>query len=329
MTKILFVHNALQRFVALDLALLQEKFDVEEQYEVSLRRLNPIAIWQSVRCNDLVFGWFASWHTFLPLLFAKLLNKPSILVVGGYDVANVPAADYGSQRGGIRKWLSTLLLKLATHLVPFSYSAQKEILDNIAIDPRKITVIYLGVPEFEVNLNTPRQPIILTVGGVRQSNLWRKGLLPFVQTAALLPDYRFVAAGKWYDDSIDLLRQQATPNVEFTGFLEEAELYDLYRTARVYVQASLHEGFGMSVAESMLGGCIPVVTRASSLSEVVGEASIYTESNQPPAIATAIEQALNLDDSIRVDIRQHILAKFPMEKRRAAIYEFIGRIMAK
>ena len=329
MTNILFVHNALQRFVALDLTLLQEEYQVEEWVESSPRRLNPWAIWQAVCRHDLIFGWFASWHTFLPVLFAKLQGKRSILIVGGYDVANVPTAQYGSQRGGFRKWLATVILKLATHLVPFSQSAKAEILHNTPVSASKITSIYLGVPDFAVNLDTPRQPIILTVSGVRPSNLWRKGLLPFVQTAALLPEYKFVVAGKWYDASIETLRQHAASNVEFTGFIDDETLYSLYREASVYVQASLHEGFGLSLVEAMLGGCIPVVTRVGSLPEVVGKTGIYTPSNQPEAIHSAIVEALALDETVRHTVRQRILTEFPPEKRQSAIYTLIGRIMTK
>ena len=53
---------------------------------------------------------------------------------------------------------------------------------------------------------------------------------------------------------------QAPPNVTLTGWVEEDELDALYRRAAVYVQASRHEGFGLSVAEAMLAGDIPVVT---------------------------------------------------------------------
>src|SRR5678816_508386 len=84
MHKILFVHNAPTHFVRLDLEQLRERYDVTECYLRS-RWINAASMWQQVRTHDLVFGWFASWHTFLPLLFAKLLRKPSLLVIGGYD----------------------------------------------------------------------------------------------------------------------------------------------------------------------------------------------------------------------------------------------------
>src|SRR5437867_6847296 len=96
--KILFVHNALTEFVRLDLQELRMRFEVTEYLEKS-RFVNPATLWQQVKNHDLVFGWFASWHTFLPMQFAKMLGKPSVLVIGGYDVANMPGIGYVHQRG--------------------------------------------------------------------------------------------------------------------------------------------------------------------------------------------------------------------------------------
>ncbi|HEX2270736.1 MAG TPA: hypothetical protein VHH35_14415, partial [Pyrinomonadaceae bacterium] len=93
MSRILFVHNGPTRFVRLDLEELRERYEVTDCYLRS-RWINALSLWQKVRTHDLIFGWFASWHTFLPLLFARLSGKPSLLVIGGYDLANMPEIDY-------------------------------------------------------------------------------------------------------------------------------------------------------------------------------------------------------------------------------------------
>ena len=102
-------------------------------------------------------------------------------------------------------------------------------------------------------------------------NLERKGHRPFVLAARELPDVRFVLAGRWDDDAIDVLRADAPENVLFTGYLEDEELDAWFRRAAVYAQPSLHEGFGLSLAEAMLAGAVPVVTKAGALPEVVGD----------------------------------------------------------
>src|SRR6185295_13779087 len=137
-----------------------------------------------------------------------------------------------------------------------------EAVSNAGLADRKLNTIHHGVPDLFTELPaSPRKRMVLTVGNVDQSTLLRKGHDVFVRTAALLPDVEFVLAGNWRDNAVDHLRRIATPNVTLTGRLTDEALADYYRQASVYVQPSLHEGFGLSVAEAMLAGCIPVVSR--------------------------------------------------------------------
>ncbi len=62
---------------------------------------------------DVVVGWWASWHTFLPITLAWLLRKPSLLIVGGFDTAAEPEFGYGFQLGGLRAWLSRFTMRRA------------------------------------------------------------------------------------------------------------------------------------------------------------------------------------------------------------------------
>jgi glycosyltransferase involved in cell wall biosynthesis len=323
---ILFVHNAPTTFVVIDRQLLQERWPVQEWYQRD-PRFNLPALVRAVRGCGLVLAWFAGWHSLLPVLLARWLGKPALVVVGGYDTANLPEANYGSQRGGLRRLIARSVIRQATHLITNSESARQEAVSNAQADPAKITVIYHGLPPLPAGPLTGREPIALTVGNLWQENLLRKGLQPFVETAAYLPEVKFVHVGKWHDGSIDTLRRLAGPNVEFKGFVSDDDLVKLYHQAAVYVQASLHEGFGMSVAEAMLGGCIPAVTRCGALPEVVGETGVYTESNRPPAVAEAIRQALSQDGAARQAARERILSHFSLERRRAALAELVGRAL--
>ncbi len=324
---ILFVHNGAAQFVRLDLEELRKHHRVTECYLRS-RWVNPATIWRQVRTHDLVFGWFASWHTFLPFVFARLLGKPSVLVVGGYDVANMPQIGYGQQRGGMKKWVSRWTMRCATRLITFSNYSESEAERNAAISKSQMRTIYIGVPDRFPSLpQGQRARIVLTVGNVDRSNLLRKGHEAFVRTAALMPDVSFVLAGAWQDSAVDHLRAIATPNVTLTGWLTDEELADYYRRASVYVQVSLHEGFGLSVAEAMLAGCIPVVSRAGSLPEVTGDSAIFVDTLAPAVIAEAITEALAYPDEARAPIRQRILDQFPIEKRGQLLEELIRPLM--
>ena len=320
---ILLVHNGAAQFVRQDLDTLRRSYSVTE-YFLGSRRMNPFRIWRQVRTHDLVFGWFASWHTFLPLLLARILNKPSVLIVGGYDVANMPQIGYGHQRGGIKKWVSRWTMRCATQVVSTSDYSNRETTGNASFPQARVRTVYVGVPDPFGSLPPgPRDRMVLTVGNVDQSNLQRKGHEPFVRAAALMPDVNFVLVGNWKDSAIDYLRSIATANVTFTGRVSDDALLDYYRKASVYVQASLHEGFGLSVAEAMLAGCVPVVNRVGSLPEVVGATGIYIESPSPAELSIAIEEALASPDAARASIRQRILDEFPMEKRGQLLEQII------
>lgn len=252
----------------------------------------------------------------MPIVFAKLLGKPSVLVVGGYDVAKIPEIGYGHQRGGLKKWVSRWTMNSATQVLAISCFSSNEAQCNASIPKERVLTLHIGVPDpFERLPQSPRSRLILTVGNVDRPNLRRKGHEPFVRTAALMPDADFVLVGAWKDDAIEYLRSIATPNVTFTGRIDDQKLLDYYRRASVYVQPSLHEGFGLSVAEAMLAGCIPVLSRLGALPEVAGEHGVFVDQPSPESLAQAIETALNYPDENRALIRQHILTKFPVEQR--------------
>ena len=74
----------------------------------------------------------------------------------------------------------------------------------------------------------------------------------------------------------------------------DEDLHAAYRRAAVYVQASRHEGFGLAVAEAMLAGCVPVVMNVTAMPEVVGDAGVFVESQDPGDVAGGVRRALEL-----------------------------------
>jgi len=325
--KILFIHNHPTQFVRLDLAELQKRYQVTEYYLAS-RWVNLAAMWRQVKSHDLVFGWFASWHTLVPIEFARLLHKPSVLVIGGYDVANIPEIGYGHQRGGMKRWVSRRTMRSASCLITNSDYSQEEAVRNAGLAKEQVSAVYHGVPDpFGALPHGPRARMALTVGNVDRSNLQRKGHEVFVRTAALMPDVEFVLAGAAKDDTSDYLRALATPNVTLTGRLSDEALNDCYRRASVYVQVSRHEGFGLSVAEAMQAGCVPVVTRVGALPEVTGDSGIFVDAPEPRLIAQGIEKGLTYSHEARASIRKRILDRFPMEKRGQLLEQLIRPLM--
>jgi glycosyltransferase involved in cell wall biosynthesis len=326
--RLLYVHSRKASFVAIDREILAERFEIEDLYQPG-RVPNLAKVVRGVIKADVVFGWFASWHTFLPVTLAWLLRKPSVMVIGGFDTANMPDIGYGHQRGGLRKHASRWIFRRATRLITNSSYSLDEIERNTPISPDRVNVVHHGVPDPFGEEPRPKEREALTVGAIDRSTLVQKGQLPFVQAARELPDVRFVFAGKWLEDNaVDELRAAAPSNVELTGWLSDDDLHAAFRRAAVYVQASRHEGFGLAVAEAMLAGCVPVVMNVTAMPEVVGDAGVLIESQDPAAVAEGVRRALDRGPDAAARARARILTAFPMERRREGILKVVDEALA-
>lgn len=107
--------------------------------------------------------------------------------------------------------------------------------------------------------------------------------------------------------------------VRFDGPLDTLRLVERYRACDVYVQPSLAESFGVTIAEAMACGRPVVATDVGGVPEVVGEAGLLVPAADARALAGAIRR----------------LADDPAERRRLgelacarAHASFDGRTMA-
>ncbi len=326
--RLLYVHSRKASFVAIDREILAERYEVEDLYQPG-RLPNPLKVMRGVARADVVFGWFASWHTFSPITLAWVLRRPSVLIIGGFDTANMPDIGYGYQQGGLRRAASRWIMRRARRLATNSEYSLSEIRQNTPIPPDRVTVIHHGVPDPFGELPGEKAREALTVGAIDHTTLVQKGQLPFVEAARQLPDVGFTFAGKWLDHSVDQLRARAGDNVNFTGWLSDEDLHAAYRRAAVYVQASRHEGFGLAVAEAMLAGCVPVVMNVTAMPEVVGDAGVLIESQDPEAVAGGLRRALELGPDAARRARERILTAFPMDARRDGILGVVAEALGQ
>jgi glycosyltransferase involved in cell wall biosynthesis len=130
----------------------------------------------------------------------------------------------------------------------------------------------------------------------------RKNLTTLLHAYAMLraescaADVKLVVAGRtgWlYAEIFDTVKRLGLEKeVIFTGFVDDADLPDLYRGAQVFVYPSLYEGFGLPILEAMASG-IPVLTSdLASMPEVAGDAAVLVDPRDPKAIAEGIVRIL-------------------------------------
>ncbi len=319
-TKILFIYDDIRTFIQKDLDILRKHFVVKTLKYTGKKDIPKLIF--GVLTSDINLSWFALSYATMAVFFSKLFGKKSIVIAGGWDVVNMPEIGYGALLSDRNKKMIPFTLQKATKVIAVSTYTRKEALQ--CVDNVKIDVVMHGFDHLNFFPKGDKEKIAISVGGITSQTLKRKGLEAFVKSAAFLPEINFILVGAYKDESINYLKSIASPNVEFTGFISEKELISLFQKSKVYVQVSAHEGFGCSLAEAMLCECIPVVSNRGAIPEVVGDAGIYAEYDNPKDIANKIEQALRSD--MEKNARKRIKDLFPINKRETELVNIINNI---
>lgn len=89
------------------------------------------------------------------------------------------------------------------------------------------------------------------------------------------------------------LRSGVYDRIAFTGKIPESDLPSYYRGAHVVTMPSLYEGFGLPALEGMASGVPVVVSETTSLPEVVGDAGLLVDPNNPESIADSLNRAIS------------------------------------
>jgi glycosyltransferase involved in cell wall biosynthesis len=281
------------------------------------------------RC-DLVLIWFAGGHAFVAMLLSKLLGKRSMIIVGGFDVARVPEINYGRfTQSRIRKFLTKSALQYADRVLVVDPSLKEDAIKNAGIDGHNIDYLPTGYDYKRFVPGRSKENLVITVGIVSHSVIRRKGLDTFVQAAGLLPDTKFLLIGKAIDDSADLLKRSATPNVELTGFVADEELLRYYQRSRVYCQLSAYEGLPNALCEAMLCECIPVGTDRNGIPMAMGDTGFLVPFGDAKATAEAIANALSAPDTRGQNARKRIRELFPASRRERGLLKAIEEVAGR
>ena len=328
--RIVVIHLHLYTFVKQDIEILKTKYNVVEISVSSIKRpLSFLIMLRYIITSQLIFCWFADHQTLLAVLIARILRKKSIVIIMGYEVANVPEIGYGRILKRYGRYFVYQTIRYADKVVALSNWTKTQAFKNLRLNPDKvdIQILYLGFPISFIDKDLLKLPMVLTVAFIKWGNVKRKGLEMFVKSAAYLPSIPFIVIGYWIDNSIDYLKSIASTNVKFieTPLGGSEVITDYFRKAKVYVQASLHESFGCALAEAMLWECVPVVTRCSAIPEVVGNTGFYTLSNDPKELASKIAQANKSDSGQKA--RERIIRMYPLEKRKKTLLELVEETM--
>ena len=319
-------------FMEGDVKILRKHFNVDVVYRNDYPRIRHL-IWNVTRRlvwhrPQLIYSWFVKpWDTAAITLIARLVGVKSVLNVGGYDISDMPEFEYGMLRlPGARPW-TQFALNWATLVNTLSESFMSKVLDLAR--PRRTQVMYLGVDvdAFQPG-NREKQNLVITIATVRRVTSKIKGLETFAGCSKLMPQVQFTVVGPVVDlDALEHLKSLGGSNLSFTSaYAVRGEVLDWCQRAKVYVQASASESFGLAVAEAMACECVPVATRVGGLPEVVGDTGFYTTYGDVEATAKAIEQALRSSNGPAA--RRRVVENFTIAQREERLLTQLDNLLA-
>ncbi|HEY8446128.1 MAG TPA: glycosyltransferase family 1 protein [Thermomicrobiales bacterium] len=139
-------------------------------------------------------------------------------------------------------------------------------------------------------------PYLLIVGALQARKNVETALEAFARLKATGMPHRLVVVGKqvWKTEGIfrrltDLGLEHVT---QFTGYVDDEDLPAIYAGAACFLFPSLYEGFGLPPLEAMACGTPVVVSNASSLPEVVGDAGLLVPPRDVDGFADAIRRVI-------------------------------------
>ncbi len=255
-----------------------------------------------------------------PVYVGPLLSPcPQVVTVHDLSFYLFPELFHPLKRSYLQRAVR-VTARRALRVIADSASTQADIVRILGVAQERVTVIPVGVGEemapadpaaiqaFRRQHELPDH-FILFLGTLEP----RKNIPLLLQAYALLlarepnTPYRLVIAGGkgWYYDRIDAAasRLGLAGKVIYPGYVPQTDLPLWYNAADVFVYPSLYEGFGLPPLEAMACGAPVIVSNSSSLPEVVGEAGVIVEPNDPQALAEAIRAVLG-DEQRRCALRQ-------------------------
>jgi glycosyltransferase involved in cell wall biosynthesis len=186
----------------------------------------------------------------------------------------------------------------ADRVIAVTQFTSLEVQRQLGVPAERISVCPPGAPAWEPRRQAPADGYILFVGTLEP----RKNLGALLDAYALLASRRrdvpkLVVAGRalpgaepWLDR---MARAPLRGHVEHVGYVEAARRRALYEGARLLVQPSFNEGFGMPVLEAMTVGVPVVSSNRGALPEVLGDAGPLVDPDDREALASAVARLLD------------------------------------
>lgn len=242
------------------------------------------------------------------------------------------ASYYGQIDRGVRR---------ASHIIVPSENTKADLIAQLGVREEKVSVIYEAADEkfMPLPVEPTRREICAKYGLPDTYMLFVGTIEPRKNVDGLLRAFRalldrngtgdvalVIAGGRgWlYEEVVDLIGAlRLEERVHLLGRVPDENLHKLYVGARCHVHPAHYEGFGLPPLEAMACGTPTIVSNISSLPEVVGDAALLVNPNDPEEMAVALQRLLT-DDRLHAELRDKGLQRASCFSWNQAAHETLG-----
>ncbi|QIA08526.1 glycosyltransferase family 4 protein [Draconibacterium halophilum] len=232
---------------------------------------------------------FVTIHDLIPLKFPEFFSK--------------------SSRFYMSFFLTMLKQDNSKNIITVSNHTKQDLINDYGLDENRISVIPNGVSDFyNTNISEDQKifirnkysegkKYILCVGNVKP----HKNIITLLKAFRnFKKEYNLIIVGNIYSNREEVFyyirKNNLEKNIKFTGFISELDKKLLYVAAHVFVFPSLYEGFGLPALESMACGTPVIVSKTSSLPEVVGDSGLYFSPKDVDELVYRLTELLDDDN---------------------------------
>lgn len=223
----------------------------------------------------------------------------------------------------------------ADAVVVNSKYTKTQVIERLGLVEDQVTVCTAGAPPWQRRAEPAAPGPILFIGTIAPRKNVPGLLRAFTQLAAAKPDApELVLAGRMTEHGlrgtgVDVA--SVIDRIRMPGYVDEARKQELYRQASMLVLPSFDEGFGIPALEAMTIGVPVIAANRGALPEVLGDAGLLVDPDDPAGIAAAMRRVLD-DPTLRrhmADAGVARAARFTWSASAERLYETYRAVIAR